>query len=327
MARRHHAVRLPVRHRARSTRRTGVVPVLADDLATGSFELRAEVVFDGVPPEVGWQVEARLGDLPARSRHPCRPPGASRARPAAHRRALADRAIAGLRLSDAVRGSRASPRRGSGRRSTGGSCCVPTSPASARGRPRLHLVALAVPLRSPAARWSRRSKVSGRLPVSRGRRPRLLVNGAAVPIHGVNRHDFEQHTGRVVCREVDARGHRADEAAQLQRRAHLALPQRPALPRPVRRSGLYVIDEADIESHAHRHASATTRALDAVGRPRPAHGRRDKNHPSSSSGRWATSPATAPTTTPAAGWLRRYDPHAPDPLRGRDQVGLGGDRP
>ena len=48
---------------------------------------------------------------------------------------------------------------------------------------------------------------------------------------------------------------------------------------------------------------------------------RDRHHPSSSRGRWATSRATAPTTTPRPAG-RGARPVAPAPLRGRDQVRL-----
>ena len=64
----------------------------------------------------------------------------------------------------------------------------------------------------------------------------LLINGARVFIRGVNRHDFDQRTGRVVSPDVDAGRPRRDEALRLQRGAHLALPERPGVPRPDRRA-------------------------------------------------------------------------------------------
>ena len=78
----------------------------------------------------------------------------------------------------------------------------------------------------------------------------LLINGRRVFIRGVNRHDFDQHTGRVISRETM----RADLIAMKRfgfnavRTSHY--PNDPAFLDLTDELGLYVIDEADIESHA-----------------------------------------------------------------------------
>src|SRR4029453_10874059 len=78
----------------------------------------------------------------------------------------------------------------------------------------------------------------------------LLVNGARVFLRGVNRHDFDQRTGRVLS--VDAM--RADLLLMKQfgfnavRTSHY--PNDPAFLDLTDELGLYVVDEADIESHA-----------------------------------------------------------------------------
>ena len=78
----------------------------------------------------------------------------------------------------------------------------------------------------------------------------LLINGRRVFIRGVNRHDFDQHTGRVIS--VDSM--RADLVQMKQfgfnavRTSHY--PNDPAFLDLTDELGLYVIDEADIESHA-----------------------------------------------------------------------------
>ena len=101
----------------------------------------------------------------------------------------------------------------------------------------------------------------------------LLVNGARVFIRGVNRHDFDQHTGRVISVETMRADLVADEAVRVQRRAHLALPERPGLPRPDRRAravrhrrGRHRI--ARLPEHAVRRPPLPV----AVGRPRLADG-------------------------------------------------------
>ncbi len=62
----------------------------------------------------------------------------------------------------------------------------------------------------------------------------LRVNGRPVLIKGVNRHDTDPRRGKAVTRAGDRARHRADEAAQLQRDPHLALPERRSLVRRVR---------------------------------------------------------------------------------------------
>ena len=64
----------------------------------------------------------------------------------------------------------------------------------------------------------------------------LLLNGVAITFKGANRHEFDPDHGRVVSPRADAPGHPPDEAAQLQRGSHLALPERPPVARAVRRA-------------------------------------------------------------------------------------------
>ena len=79
----------------------------------------------------------------------------------------------------------------------------------------------------------------------------LLINGRRVLIRGVNRHDFDQHTAGSVTRRRDPDRPHHDEAVQLQRRPDVALPERPGARGLADELGLYVIAEADIESHAY----------------------------------------------------------------------------
>ena len=124
------------------------------------------------------------------------------------------------------------------------------------------------------------------------------VNGARVFIRGVNRHDFDQHTGRVVTPDQM----RAD-LVQMKRFGFNAVrtshyPNDPAF--------LDLADELGPVRRSTRRTSsrtrsgarcATTRATSARGwtgcRGWPSGTR---TTPRSSSGRWATNPATAPTT-------------------------------
>ena len=95
----------------------------------------------------------------------------------------------------------------------------------------------------------------------------LLINGERVFIRGVNRHDFDQHTGRVVSVE----SMRAD-LVQMKRFGFNAVrtshyPNDPAFLDLTDELGMYVIDEADIESHAFQSTLCDDpRYLAAVGR-------------------------------------------------------------
>ncbi|MEP6638633.1 MAG: glycoside hydrolase family 2 TIM barrel-domain containing protein, partial [Chloroflexota bacterium] len=140
----------------------------------------------------------------------------------------------------------------------------------------------------------------------------LLVNGARVFFRGVNRHDFDQHTGRVVSVE----SMRADLVTMKQfgfnavRTSHY--PNDPAFLDLTDELGLYVIDEADIESHAfqstlcddHRYLSAW---VDRVSRM----AMRDKNHPSVILWSLGNESGYGTNHDAAAAWLRRYDPSRP----------------
>ena len=138
----------------------------------------------------------------------------------------------------------------------------------------------------------------------------LLVNGARVFLRGVNRHDFDQHTGRVVSPE----SMRADLVLMKQfgfnavRTSHY--PNDPAFLDLADELGLYVIDEADIESHAFQSTLCDDpRYLVAVGRPGLADGAARQEPPVGHRlvARQRVR-ATARNHEAAAAWLRDYDP-------------------
>ena len=140
----------------------------------------------------------------------------------------------------------------------------------------------------------------------------LLVNGARVFIRGVDRHDFDQHTGRTVS--VD--GMRADLITMKRfgfnavRTSHY--PNDPAFLDLTDELGLYVVDEADIESHAFQSTLCDDPRylgawVDRVSRMAI----RDKNHPSVIVWSLGNESGHGLNHEAAAGWLRRYDPSRP----------------
>jgi beta-galactosidase len=141
---------------------------------------------------------------------------------------------------------------------------------------------------------------------------RLLVNGKAVLIKGVNRHDFDRNTGRV----ISAESMRADLVMMKQfgfnavRGSHY--PNDPAFLDLADELGMYIFDEADIESHAFIDSLCDNPRYRAAWVDRVARMvERDKNHASvivwslgNESGHGANHDA-------AAGWVRRYDATRP----------------
>ena len=155
----------------------------------------------------------------------------------------------------------------------------------------------------------------------------LLINGERVYIRGVNRHDFDQHTGRTVTRDQI----RADLVLMKQfgfnavRTSHY--PNDPALVELADELGLYVIDEADIESHAFQSTLCDDRRylgawVDRVSRM----ALRDKNHPSVIAWSLGNESGHGLNHEAAAGWLRRYDPSRPLHYEGAIRYDWGSDQ-
>jgi beta-galactosidase len=140
----------------------------------------------------------------------------------------------------------------------------------------------------------------------------LLINGQPVLLRGVNRHDFNQHTGRVVT--VDDM--RQDLTTMLEygfntvRCSHS--PKSPAFYDLCDEMGLYVIDEANIESHAtwgtqahdpsyrNHFVERCTRMLE-----------RDRNHPSIIMWSLGNESGHGANHYAAAGAVRALDPSRP----------------
>ena len=141
---------------------------------------------------------------------------------------------------------------------------------------------------------------------------RFLVNGKPVHLRGVNRHDHDQHDGKVVTR--------ADMIEDIKRMKRFNInavrsahyPNNPEWYRLTDRYGLYVIDEANLETHAlggelsNRPTWNTAfmeRAIRMV--------ERDKNHPSIVMWSLGNEAGTGPNHATMAEWIRRTDPTRP----------------
>lgn len=140
----------------------------------------------------------------------------------------------------------------------------------------------------------------------------LLINGERVYIRGVNRHDFDQHTGRVVSRETM----RADLVAMKRfgfnavRTSHY--PNDPAFLELTDELGLYVIDEADIESHAFQSTLCDDPRYLAQWVARVSRMvLRDRNHASVVAWSLGNESGHGSNHEAAAAWVRRHEPTRP----------------
>jgi beta-galactosidase len=142
--------------------------------------------------------------------------------------------------------------------------------------------------------------------------PELLVNGRAVLIKGVNRHDHDARRGK----SVSPGAMEADVIAMKQhgfnavRTSHY--PNDPAFYEICDRLGMYVVDEANVESHAYlRSLTKDPQWSSAVLERITRMAQRDKNHPSIIMWSLGNESGVAPVHQAAAAWLRAWDPSRP----------------
>ncbi|MCU0267397.1 MAG: DUF4981 domain-containing protein [Acidimicrobiales bacterium] len=140
----------------------------------------------------------------------------------------------------------------------------------------------------------------------------LLVNGAPVEIHGVNRHDHHPERGKAVT----VSDMRADLLAM--KRANINAVRCAHYPNDDRfydlcdELGLYVIDEADVESHAWIFSLCDDpRYLQAFLERAVRMAQRDKNHACIVAWSLGNESGYGPHHDAMAGWLRHYDPTRP----------------
>ncbi|HEX2850217.1 MAG TPA: glycoside hydrolase family 2 TIM barrel-domain containing protein [Acidimicrobiales bacterium] len=155
----------------------------------------------------------------------------------------------------------------------------------------------------------------------------LLINGAPVLIRGVNRHDFHPVTGRVVTVEEM----RADLVV-LKRFGFNAVrtshyPNDPRFLDLCDELGFYVVDEADIETHAHMFTLCHDPRYLAAWLDRGTRMvRRDKNHPSVVLWSLGNESGHGGHHDALAAWIRRYDPSRPLHYEGAIMLDWAGGR-
>lgn len=140
----------------------------------------------------------------------------------------------------------------------------------------------------------------------------LLINGQPVLIKGVNRHDHDPVTGKAVSREMMEADIKLMKQFNVNAVRTSHYPNDPYWLELCDQYGLYVIDEANIESHAFwRDLSKDIRYTAAFVERVQNMVERDKNHPSIILWSLGNESGFGANHEAAAGWIRGTDPSRP----------------
>ena len=140
----------------------------------------------------------------------------------------------------------------------------------------------------------------------------LLINGQAVLFHGVNRHEHDAVTGKAISREAMEHDVRLLKQFNFNavRTAHY--PNDPYFYDLCDRHGIYVIDEANIESHANYHSSCNDARYASAFLERVKNMVvRDRNHASIILWSLGNESGHGSNHDAAAAWVRASDPSRP----------------
>ena len=141
------------------------------------------------------------------------------------------------------------------------------------------------------------------------RNGQVCLNGTPIHFHGVNRHEHDPDTGKALSRERMWQDAKLMKSLNINAVRTSHYPNDPYWYEICDRVGLYVIDEANIESHAFhnwlcREEQYSTAFLERVKRMI----RRDINHPSILFWSLGNESGYGPNHDAAAAWARRQDP-------------------
>ena len=140
----------------------------------------------------------------------------------------------------------------------------------------------------------------------------LLINGEPIKIRGVNRHEHDPYTARVMTEERMLQDLRLMKAANINavRLAHY--PNCPRWYELCDSMGMYVMDEADCETHGLRGTLASTADWAEAFMDRCIRmAERDKNHPSVIFWSLGNESGYGPNHASMSAWLHEFDPTRP----------------
>ncbi|MBQ9788616.1 MAG: DUF4981 domain-containing protein [Lentisphaeria bacterium] len=138
----------------------------------------------------------------------------------------------------------------------------------------------------------------------------LLINGKAVLINGMNRHEHHPKKGRTLSREDMVQDIKLMKQFNVNAVRTSHYPNAPEFYDLCDEYGLYVFDEANIECHAYFHdicrnplfaGAFLSRAIDLVSR--------DKNHPSVIVWSLGNEAGFGSNQAAAINWIKNYDPY------------------
>ena len=140
----------------------------------------------------------------------------------------------------------------------------------------------------------------------------LLVNDQAIKIRGVNRHEHDPHTARVMSEALMLKDLRLMKEANINAVRTSHYPNCPRWYELCDSIGMYVMDEADIETHGLRGTLASTpdwhaAYLDRIVRM----AERDKNFPCIFFWSLGNESGYGPNFAAASAWLHEFDPTRP----------------
>lgn len=140
---------------------------------------------------------------------------------------------------------------------------------------------------------------------------RLRINGQAIYIKGVNRHEHDPETGHTVTVDSMLEDIRLMKQFNVNTVRTSHYPDDPRWYDLCDRYGLYVIDEANIESHGARHLAGEPAWREAHLDRTKRMVERDKNHPSVIVWSLGNEAGNGSNFTASSGWIRRRDPSRP----------------
>jgi beta-galactosidase len=161
----------------------------------------------------------------------------------------------------------------------------------------------------------------------------FLVNGVPVTIRGVNRHEHDPTTGRVVSRERMLEDVRLMKELNINAVRTSHYPNDPYWYELTDEYGLYVMDEANIESHEYMRIgdqSGDPASIQLGYQPEWEEAHldrirrmviRDKNHPSIIWWSMGNEAGTGPAFEKGAAWIKAHDPSRPVTYGGHGTVG------
>ena len=140
----------------------------------------------------------------------------------------------------------------------------------------------------------------------------LLINGQPIKIRGVNRHEHDPYSARVMTEELMQKDLQLMKAANINAVRLSHYPNCPRWYELCDSIGMYVMDEADCETHGLRGTLASTpdwadAFLDRAVRM----AERDKNHPSVIFWSLGNESGYGPNQAAMSAWLHEFDPTRP----------------